>query len=571
MPWVEALSDPHELRRCIRDLVALSSLPAQWTDYDPEQIADSVAVALLPMISADFIYVIVPSEVGEPSVEVLRLGEAFASHAREPLRLAIRDGMAKRGFERQWTIADPGAAGFLYLAYTSIGVGDDSAAVAGSRYAAFPTPVQQLLLKTAANEVRLGSQRWQANADKHRFVSLIERSSDFIGVASLDGRTWFLNPAGYSLVGLSPRDDVSQRHILDFIDPTDKALVRDQCWPGVLRTGRWRGEIRFRHFETGEPIPFMVDAFRINYPHNGTLMNIATVSRDLRAQKQNEAELRSLNEILEHRVLERTSQLATAHAQLVAQVQRSDLADLRLRELQVELSHAGRLSTAGQMAAAIAHELNQPLTAAIGAANTARRLLTQSTSESVATVQEIMDEIASHLMRAGQILRRLRDFMGRGRIEKRVESVPSLIEDAVTFATAGSGAPGVAVHVRLDPAAATVYGNRIQVQQVVVNLVRNAFEAMASSPRRELYLTSARLDPQTIEIAVADTGSGLTAEVANRLFEPFLSTKSDGMGLGLSLCRSLVEAHGGQLRYEVNPGGGAIFRFTLSSGEDHAG
>jgi C4-dicarboxylate-specific signal transduction histidine kinase len=270
-------------------------------------------------------------------------------------------------------------------------------------------------------------------------------------------------------------------------------------------------------------------------------------------------------------VLERTSELATAHSQLVAQVRRSDQADLRLRELQVELSHAGRLSTAGQMAAALAHELQQPLTAATGAANAARRLLTQSTSENSVAVRTILDEIAGHSMRAGQILRRLRDFMSRGKIEKRVESVPSLVEDAVSFAMAGSGALGIAVHVSLDPAAATVCANRIQVQQVVVNLMRNAFEAMATSPRRELYLTSARLDPQTIEIAVADTGSGLTAEVANRLFEPFLSTKSDGMGLGLSLCRSLVEAHGGQLRYEANPAGGAIFRFTLSSGEDHVG
>lgn len=571
MPWVEALSDPQELRQCIRDLVALSSRPALSADYDPGQIAEAVALALLPIIRADFIYAVVPSGVGGPLVEVLHLGETFASPAREPLRVAIRHGIAERMFERPWTIDDPSATGSLRLAYAPIGAGGEAAAVAGSRHAAFPHPCQQLLLEAAAKEVTLASQRWQANADKHRFVSLIERSSDFIGVASLDGRTWFINPAGYSLVGLSPRADISQLHILDFIDPVDQALVRDYCWPGVLRTGRWRGEIQFRHFETGEAIPFMVDAFRINYPQNGKAMNIATVSRDLRAQKQNEAELRGLNEMLEHRVLERTSQLANAHAQLVEQVRRSDLADLRLRELQVELSHAGRLGTAGQMAAAIAHELNQPLTAAVGAANTARRLLTQSTSDSIGTAQRIMDEIAGHLMRAGQILRQLRDFVGRGRIEKRVENVSTLIEDAVSFTLAGSAALGVAVHVSLDPAAATVYGNRIQVQQVIVNLMRNAFEAMVTSPRRELYLSSARVDPQTIEIAVADTGPGLTAEVANRLFEPFLSTKGDGMGLGLSLCRSLVQAHGGQLRYEANPSGGAIFRFTLSSGEDHAG
>jgi C4-dicarboxylate-specific signal transduction histidine kinase len=294
-------------------------------------------------------------------------------------------------------------------------------------------------------------------------------------------------------------------------------------------------------------------------------MNIATVSRDLRSQKAAEVELRGLTESLERRVADRTSELADAHAQLVAEMRRRDQADIRLRQSQAELSHAGRLSTAGQMAAAMAHELNQPLTAVTSSANAARRLLIRGRPGDIATLRTIIDEIATHSVRAGQILRRLRDFVSRGVIEKKVEKVTGLVEEAMSFTVVGSSAYDVVVTFSFDPAAVTVFANRIQVQQVLVNLMHNAFEAMAASAHRELHLTTLRIDRETVEFAIADTGPGLLGEVANRLFEPFFSTKDDGMGLGLSLCRSIVEAHGGRLQNEVNPGGGTIFKFTLAS------
>ena len=121
------------------------------------------------------------------------------------------------------------------------------------------------------------------------------------------------------------------------------------------------------------------------------------------------------------------------------------------------------------------------------------------------------------------------------------------------------------VHLDFDPNAPKAFANRIQVQQILVNLMRNALEAMAKSKRRELQVTTALLDEETVEIAVADTGPGLAKDVAEHLFEPFVSTKREGMGLGLSICRSIVEAHGGKLRGEPNPGGGTIFRFTLAA------
>jgi two-component system sensor kinase FixL len=177
----------------------------------------------------------------------------------------------------------------------------------------------------------------------------------------------------------------------------------------------------------------------------------------------------------------------------------------------------------------------------------------------------VIDEAAEEVLRAGQIIRRLRDFVSRGETERRVESVVTMVEEASGLALTGAGAIGVRAGFRFDPDADRAFVDRIQIQQVLVNLMRNALEAMATSKRRELEVTTTLLDGETVEIAVADSGPGLAKEVANRLFEPFVSTKANGMGLGLSICRSIVEAHGGRLKGEPNLGGGTVFRFTLAA------
>jgi two-component system, LuxR family, sensor kinase FixL len=472
------------------------------------------------------------------------------------------------------TIANPLGEGMLRLACAPIGFGGEAVVVVGSRHSEFPTEAQRLLLRIAANEATIALQRWQVEAEQHRFVSLMERSSDFVGIAGLDGRPHYINPAGLRLVGLADMDQASRLHMPDFVVSEERSRVRDRIWPIVMREGRWVGEIRFRHFETGAEIPFLVDWFRVDEPRTGRPMNAATVSRDLTAQKGSEAQLLHLAEMLEHRVAERTAELAEANQQLVAEIAERERSDARAQQLQLEFFHAARLNTAGQLAAALAHELNQPLTAATNSLNAARRLLGNNGHSISGKVGEVMSEAAEQTLRAGQIIRRLRDFVARGETEKRVENVAAMIEDASALALTGAKALGVQVRFRFDPNVSRAFVDRIQIQQVLINLMRNALEALAGSVRRDLEVKTRLLDEETVEIVVADSGPGLTQNVAERLFEPFVSTKRNGMGLGLSICRSIIEAHGGQLRSGSDPGGRTIFRFTVAAvpadGEIHA-
>ena len=251
-------------------------------------------------------------------------------------------------------------------------------------------------------------------------------------------------------------------------------------------------------------------------------------------------------------------------------------AESRLQELQAELLHVSRLSAAGEMASALAHELNQPLTAATSAIQAVRRMLASSppAAEGPATeMREAVDLAAEQALWAGRVVRRLCDFVARGEAEKRLEELPRLVEEASALALVGARERRVRVDVRFASALPLVLVDAIQIQQVLFNLIRNAVEAMSAEAaccdeapptrRRGLVVSAAPVGPDVVEVAVADGGPGLSPEVAGRLFEAFVSTKPNGMGVGLSICRSIVEAHGGRLWAEPNPGGGAVFRFTL--------
>ncbi|MGB8894367.1 MAG: PAS domain S-box protein [Pseudolabrys sp.] len=238
--------------------------------------------------------------------------------------------------------------------------------------------------------------------------------------------------------------------------------------------------------------------------------------------------------------------------------------EARLQELQSELVHISRLTAMGEMASTLAHELNQPLSAISNYLKGSKRLLEGRRDEKSTAMRDALEKAADQAMRAGQIIRRLRDFVSRGESERRVESITKLVEEASALALVGVKDRGIRVQFQFDPAVDLVLADRVQIQQVLLNLIRNAVDAMESSHSRDLTVSITPVENGYVRISVADSGSGIAPEVAEQLFQPFITTKRQGMGVGLSISRTIVDAHGGRIWVEPNPSGGTIFHFTLA-------
>jgi signal transduction histidine kinase len=441
MPAREPHSEALKLRRCVRDLVALSALPAMWKGYEPGRIAESAASALVSMLDAEFVYVGLSSERDGNEAEVVKMAAPVEATRLREIAAAVKLEIRDAGGRETMTIANPLFRSALRLAIAPIGFEGIGVIVAGALAADFPTETQQLLLISAANKAALGLH--------------------------------------------------------------------------------------------------------------------------LRAQKKLESELRHLNETLENQVVQRTAELTDAHKKLLTEMSEHKRLESRLREAHLELGHAARLSSAGQIAAALAHELNQPLTAITNSLGAAKRLLARGSFIEIDLATKAMDEAVQQSLRAALVVSGLRNFLIRGETETRCENVSAMVDDARALALIGPTASGVEIRVLLDSEAPHIVANRVEIQQVLINLMRNALEAMAGMDRRKLWVTTTLRRPDLVEFSVADSGPGIGADMAERIFEPFVTTKRDGMGIGLSICRSIIETHGSRLQFEPNPGGGTIFHFTL--------
>ncbi|MGZ6013966.1 MAG: sensor histidine kinase, partial [Caulobacteraceae bacterium] len=235
---------------------------------------------------------------------------------------------------------------------------------------------------------------------------------------------------------------------------------------------------------------------------------------------------------------------------------------------QQELLHLSRLSDMGQMASALAHELNQPLSSAGNYISGARRLLS-SDEPPLATVMEGLDKATGQIQRVGEIVRRLRVFVERGQGERRIEQLAPVVEEAIAL-LAPTLRSQCDVNFSSQPDLEPVLIDRVQIQQVLLNLFRNAIEAMADQPVRRLLISTLADGADAVLVRVADTGPGIDPVVAERLFQPFVTSKSAGMGIGLSICRTIMEAHGGRIWAGESRAGGAEFNLSLPGLDPHS-
>jgi two-component system, LuxR family, sensor kinase FixL len=237
-------------------------------------------------------------------------------------------------------------------------------------------------------------------------------------------------------------------------------------------------------------------------------------------------------------------------------------AERRLQELQGELIHVSRLTAMGEMASALAHELNQPLSAIASYVKGSARLLDAENIERE-RLRDALTKAGDQALRAGDIIKRLREFVSKGETDRETENLGKVVEEASLLALVGAKEHGVKVRFDFNPNTPPVMIDKVQIQQVVLNLIRNAIDAMEASPVRNLRVSVRPEGSSLAVVAVADTGPGISPGFASQLFQPFMTTKAAGMGVGLSISRSIVEAHGGRIWVEDNPGGGALFRFTV--------
>jgi two-component system, LuxR family, sensor kinase FixL len=240
----------------------------------------------------------------------------------------------------------------------------------------------------------------------------------------------------------------------------------------------------------------------------------------------------------------------------------------RMQELQSELVHVSRLTAMGEMASSLAHELNQPLSAITSYLRGASTLL-KTAQPDKDRIREALDRSADQALRAGDVIKRLREFVAKGETEHTIEDPATLLEEAAALALVGAREQGVRVSLRCDRDLPDIVVDKIQIQQVALNLIRNAIEAMEMSNRRELTIGVSQQN-ECAFFFVADTGIGIAPEISRQLFQPFVTNKASGMGVGLSICRTIIEAHGGRITARPNEGSGTVFEFTLPFTEPEA-
>lgn len=271
----------------------------------------------------------------------------------------------------------------------------------------------------------------------------------------------------------------------------------------------------------------------------------------LREREEAEAQVRELAGTLEARVLVRTRALSEASS--------------RVQQLQAELIHVSRVSAMGTMASTLAHELNQPLTAIVNYVRGSRRML--AGVREISHVRDALDEADRSAVRAGEIVRRVRGMVAKGNDDRRIEDLSTLVREACDIAMIDARSAGISYKLELDPRSTDVLVDRIQIQQVLINLLRNSVEALAQTPVRRIVVATSRPSNGLSKVSVRDTGSGISTTVASRLFEPFNTNKSAGMGVGLSISRTIIEAHGGRIWNEGHDCGGTVFSFTVPTAD----
>src|ERR1700694_5744176 len=329
------------------------------------------------------------------------------------------------------------------------------------------------------------TERKRAKLERRRLASLVEQAADLMAIADLSGGTpIYLNKAGLKMVGFESWEEARARRGIHYMFPEDRQFVSEVLWPTVLEKGSWSGEMRFRHFKTGDPIPVLYSAFRIDDPETGLPVNVGNVCRDITDRKRAEEKLRD--------------------------------SEQRLLDAQMELARVTRVTTLGELTASIAHEVNQPLAAVVANAEACLRWLDSGTPD-LDAVRRSVKWVIDDGIRASEVIRRIRALANKTEIEKVPLDVNDLVRELIALVQRELISHQVSLRTEFAPALPMILGDRVQLQQVIINLVMNGIEAMQSvtDRPRELVIRSGQDETRRVLVSVTDSGVGLSAEDAD--------------------------------------------------------
>ena len=830
----ETLDDNRRLEGCITDLISVLAFPALRSGREPSWILTTLLDSLVGMLRLDFAYARLPKSVDQAPEEIVRvrqLSETTPSAAETGRLLAP---WLTTETSSPHLVPSPLGAGQISIASVRLGLREDMGIlIAGSRAAGFPTKIDMLLLRVATNQAVIGLQEARRLVEpvtdrkraEQQLASLVANSADFIGMSSLDGRVLFVNPAGQAMVGLDGDDHVARTQVLDYVMEEDRERIELLALPAVFQEGRWDGETRFRHFQTGAPVVMHTQIFFVKDPQTNERLALATISRDITQRKQSEHDLQTLQnelaselvattrlhefstrlpsdgkltplfeELLDaaitlqgadfgdiqlynpttqaleivaqrgfakefldyfnaaqegtgscgkallekqrvivedvqtdllfephrkvvaaagfravqstplfsrsgqpigvlsthfrepHRPSDRELQLTDLYAMQAAEIIERKQAEARLayhanllanvhdaiiatddklrltswnpaaeqmygwkaeevlgrnalevipsdvseeqrsvaletlaetgrfhteavqyrrdgariwvesnvialrdeservtgfvvanRDFterkrmqdaldyaQAELAHVTRVLTMGELTASIAHEVNQPLAAIVTNAHACQRWL-QATPPNAEEAQAALDRIIRNANRASGVITGIRTYLRREPSRRAPVDIDSALRDVLRLVQGEARAHGASLRVLSTPHLPRVVADRVQLQQVILNLVMNGFESMSAIDDlpRLLDVGAEIYGADTVKVFVRDSGPGIGTGERSRIFSAFHTTKVGGMGMGLAICRTIVESHGGQLWATPNEGPGETFQFTV--------
>jgi PAS domain S-box-containing protein len=555
------------LKACINDLISVLALPAIWTGGEPSQIITTLLDVLLGMLRLSFAYARISTSIGAVPIATVRLSHAANLTVQpEAIDELLRRCLSGEPARSPQKLRSPVDGGEISVALLPLGLAQQvGVLVAASERVDFPTPSEKLLLQVAANQAAIGLEESRLMTEQRRVAEELDRR-----VAE---RTRELTALNQEL----SKENTERRRAQQALRESEQRwrAVFDNSAAGITLTdsaGRFLAansayqkmvgysEEELRHLS-------FLDITHDDYRHANSQLTTELLEGKreyFKMEKRYRCKDGSLIWVRIHVSLVATTQ-STPRLLLAIEedITERKLAEETLRQTQAELAHVNRVTTLGEMTALIAHEINQPLAAITNNASASLRWLAANNLEEARKSAEL---VRTDGHRAGQIIQRIRSFAKKAPPQKDWINTNQTIDDVIALARSEMERNGIALEMQLsDAVQPLVFADRVQLQQVILNLAMNAAEAMSEQGEdpRQLVIRTDTDTSGAIVVSLRDSGPGLSPENLDRLFRPFYTTKPQGMGMGLAICRSIIEAHGGRLWATPNEERGATFQFTL--------